>query len=236
MSTEITIMVHDIATDGLPDMENLIGRVAFIWDGAIVSDAHEALATKLDEELSDVANLLGKERVREIAAAVLSWLHSEGYRKPDSLSEVREALARSTTRSTPMTRTEHPLVGKTVCWTHGPNTLVGPATHYDEDDGELFIVPDGLIHGRYWVPLEALLKVVRDGDEHGWQTEFDQLWSEQEPYMDMLATSIQETGIHMPILIGTDGRVWDGHHRLAAAHKLGLETVPIEWAGDHDAE
>jgi hypothetical protein len=88
------------------------------------------------------------------------------------------------------------------------------------------------------VPLDALLQVVRDGDEHGWQTEFDRLWSDpvQIGHMNMLATSIQESGIRSPILIGTDGRVWDGHHRLAVAHKLGLEAVPIEWAGEPDNE
>lgn len=84
------------------------------------------------------------------------------------------------------------------------------------------------------VPLAALLQVVRDGDEHGWEHEFAWLWSNQQAYMDMLATSIQETGIHMPILVGNDGRVWDGHHRLAVAHKLGLETVPVQFSGEPD--
>lgn len=82
------------------------------------------------------------------------------------------------------------------------------------------------------VPLDALLSVVRDGDEHGWDVEFNELWQTQTPYMDMLATSIQETGINTPILIGSDGRVWDGHHRLAVAHQLGLPEVPIEWIGE----
>lgn len=86
------------------------------------------------------------------------------------------------------------------------------------------------------VPLDALLCVVRDGDEQGWQVEFDHLWQTQTGYMDMLATSIQETGMRMPILIGSDGRVWDGHHRLAVAHKLGLSNVPIEWAGEPDTD
>jgi hypothetical protein len=31
------IKVREIATDGLPDMDNLTGRVAFIFDGCIVS-------------------------------------------------------------------------------------------------------------------------------------------------------------------------------------------------------
>jgi hypothetical protein len=34
---EITVKVHPIAEDGLPDMEVLTGRVAFIFDGCIVS-------------------------------------------------------------------------------------------------------------------------------------------------------------------------------------------------------
>lgn len=33
----LEVKVHDIAVDGLPDMKALVGRVAYIWDGAIVS-------------------------------------------------------------------------------------------------------------------------------------------------------------------------------------------------------
>ena len=37
MAEQMTVMVHTILEDGLPDMDKLTGRVAFIWDGAIVS-------------------------------------------------------------------------------------------------------------------------------------------------------------------------------------------------------
>ena len=37
MAQEVTIKVHAIAEDGLPDTDNLTGRVAFIFDGSIVS-------------------------------------------------------------------------------------------------------------------------------------------------------------------------------------------------------
>jgi len=38
MSQTITVVVHKIATDGLPGTDyKLTGRVAFIWNGAIVS-------------------------------------------------------------------------------------------------------------------------------------------------------------------------------------------------------
>jgi hypothetical protein len=31
-----------------------------------------------------------------------------------------------------------------------------------------------------------------------------------------------------PILLGNDGRVWDGHHRICAALTLGLQTVRVD--------
>lgn len=42
MSTTVEIKIYGIAVDGLPDSNDsqLIGRTAFIWDGAIVSGWH----------------------------------------------------------------------------------------------------------------------------------------------------------------------------------------------------
>lgn len=39
MSTNVTVTVHAVAEDGLPDMdrEEMVGCIAFIWNGAIVS-------------------------------------------------------------------------------------------------------------------------------------------------------------------------------------------------------
>lgn len=41
------------------------------------------------------------------------------------------------------------------------------------------------------------------------------------------------------IMLGPDGRVWDGHHRIVAAHALGIESLPVEvvkggWARRYD--
>lgn len=58
-------------------------------------------------------------------------------------------------------RAAHPLIGKIVRWSHGPNVLVGPATHFDDEDEELFIVPDGLLHGHYWVPARECVEVYQ---------------------------------------------------------------------------
>lgn len=37
MSKELTVKIHSIAEDGLPDMEKLTNRVAFFWDGGILN-------------------------------------------------------------------------------------------------------------------------------------------------------------------------------------------------------
>lgn len=34
--------------------------------------------------------------------------------------------------------------------------------------------------------------------------------------------------IDQPVCLGTDGRVWDGHHRIVAARRLGFDRIPIE--------
>lgn len=48
-------------------------------------------------------------------------------------------------------------------------------------------------------------------------------------YQRKLESWLREQGeVTQPICLGTDGRVWDGHHRLVAAKRLGFERVPIE--------
>lgn len=34
--------------------------------------------------------------------------------------------------------------------------------------------------------------------------------------------------IEQPICLGTDGRIWDGHHRIVAAIRLGFTSLPVE--------
>lgn len=82
----------------------------------------------------------------------------------------------------------------------------------------------------FFMDLEELLSIYADGDEHGWDFEFGLLQQRHSQKLDMLATSIQETGIQTPILLGNDGRIWDGHHRLCVANMLGLEKVPVQYA------
>lgn len=78
--------------------------------------------------------------------------------------------------------------------------------------------------------LVELFATVKDGDEHGWDVEFEYLRTNHGARIRALVGSILRTGIRKPILIGDDGRVWDGHHRLYAAHVLGFKQVPVEYA------
>lgn len=79
------------------------------------------------------------------------------------------------------------------------------------------------------LPLWVVLAGYRDGDERGWAIEFEDLWSREAETMSALLADIAEHGIREPILLGDDGRVWDGHHRLAVAHRLNLPDVPIAY-------
>lgn len=80
--------------------------------------------------------------------------------------------------------------------------------------------------------LSDLLRDYADGDGIGWMAEFDWLDDNHGSRLDMLTTSVQETGIREPILLGDDGRVWDGHHRIAVARRLGMDVVPVRLAGE----
>lgn len=55
--------------------------------------------------------------------------------------------------------------------------------------------------------------------------------------IDRLASMIREFGFRIPIIAKSDGSVVDGHLRLKAAKKLGLDTVPVVLADDlNDAQ
>lgn len=79
--------------------------------------------------------------------------------------------------------------------------------------------------------LDDLMRKVQDGEGHGWVTEFEWLRKEHDgaPIRSLIA-SILRVGIQRPVLIGSDGRLWDGHHRVYAAWALGLTEIPVEYA------
>lgn len=80
-------------------------------------------------------------------------------------------------------------------------------------------------------PLARILTEVRCGSQD-WT--WDEEWADldrrhaETGYLDKLTEDIRTNGITMPVLIGTDGRLWDGHHRLRIAVRLGIGYVPVE--------
>lgn len=69
-----------------------------------------------------------------------------------------------------------------------------------------------------------------DPDAWTWTDEFAQLWGLTPEYMADLTNDIRRHGIKRPLLLGNDGRLWNGHHRLAVAVALLMDTVPVEEA------
>lgn len=85
------------------------------------------------------------------------------------------------------------------------------------------------------LPLATVTSRYRDGDEHGWDTEFGIIHREFPADLLGIRRSMEAEGQMNPVLLGSDGRVWDGHKRLAAATDLGWKTVKVtypEWDDD----
>jgi hypothetical protein len=78
--------------------------------------------------------------------------------------------------------------------------------------------------------IETILTEWRDGNETGWDEEFEWLEENHVDKLTALLEDIKQNGIREPILLGTDGRVWDGHHRIYCASILGIRMIPTERA------
>lgn len=80
-------------------------------------------------------------------------------------------------------------------------------------------------------PLKRVLAEVQCGSrDWTWEEEWADLDRRhaETGYLAKLEQQIRENGITMPVLIGSDGRLWDGHHRLRIAVRLGIDYVPVE--------
>jgi len=79
--------------------------------------------------------------------------------------------------------------------------------------------------------LDELLARWRPGSYEPpwtWDDEDEDIWTH--PHTPALAAHIATEGMQEPVLLGSDGRVWDGHHRICIARRLGLDVVPIRHA------
>lgn len=92
--------------------------------------------------------------------------------------------------------------------------------------------------GRYWLmTADQIMRAWRPGStEWSWEDEATDLDShicpccgERGHYQASLQENISIHGIHTPVHLGNDGRVWDGHHRIVAAKRLDV-PVPVVFA------
>ena len=82
------------------------------------------------------------------------------------------------------------------------------------------------------VRLDHLIGVYAVGSgDWSWQEEYAKLY--ERDYQRALTEQIRVNGITEPILLGNDGRVWDGHHRICAAMHIGIDSVPVEFSNTH---
>lgn len=85
------------------------------------------------------------------------------------------------------------------------------------------------------VSARAVMAEFHDGDERGWVREFAHLLATDGPHLSELLLNVSEHGFQQPILLGTDRRIWDGHHRLLVALLLGI-PIPAEQAAQHEGQ
>ena len=86
-----------------------------------------------------------------------------------------------------------------------------------------------------YVPLGCLLAVYAPGDFDTWKQQIADLEEHHAERLATLAEQILADGITTPILLGTDGRIWDGHHRITVAYRRGIEFVPVNFIEDERA-
>lgn len=80
---------------------------------------------------------------------------------------------------------------------------------------------------QYLYHPQNIIGEVRPGDDHSWAAEFKFLWTNDQHRMLELMASITKEGVCEPVVIGSDGRLWDGHHRLAVAIALQLGPIGV---------
>lgn len=77
--------------------------------------------------------------------------------------------------------------------------------------------------------VSDLLKLVRVGSQDWtWEEEFADLDARDGELMAGLERDIRANGIRKPVTIGSDGRLWDGHHRVRVAVRIGLTEIPVD--------
>lgn len=83
--------------------------------------------------------------------------------------------------------------------------------------------------------LQEILTTYQDGDGIGWPAAFAWVRTYHAAKIADLTIDVAANGFLEPVALGSDGRVWDGHHRLAVAEALNWKSLPVVEMGDADA-
>jgi hypothetical protein len=63
-----------------------------------------------------------------------------------------------------------------------------------------------------------------------WDDEIRDLTTRDEDHMRAFTAEVAKAGaVLVPVKLGHDGRVWDGHHRIVVASMLSLPSIPFEF-------
>lgn len=79
--------------------------------------------------------------------------------------------------------------------------------------------------------IEKFLVSVEPGDQDwswSWKSQFAWIRQYHNDRLIALLEDIQKNGLKKPLLIGPDGRLWDGHHRILCLYLLMYDYVPVE--------
>lgn len=79
---------------------------------------------------------------------------------------------------------------------------------------------------QFQYPVRDLMGLFVPGDEHSWEAEIQWLWENHTAKLLGLMQDVMLNGFLEPVVLGDDGRLWDGHHRVLVALALNLDTVP----------
>lgn len=91
-------------------------------------------------------------------------------------------------------------------------------------------------------PLATIVTFWRPGShEWSWADEYADLMGPNRAATDAIYKRVDSEGIDFidhiaPVLLGSDGRVWDGHHRICIAIQRGYPSLMCEVAFGEGAE
>lgn len=83
-------------------------------------------------------------------------------------------------------------------------------------------------------PLAQIITFWRPGShEWSWADEYADLMGRHAYTTDRIRDRVKEEGAGFidhaaPVMLGNDGRVWDGHHRICIAIEQGIPELAVE--------